>query len=100
VAQAAAVASLRSRGALEERVAALVAERTRVLALLRKEGVEVPETEANFFWLRLGERTGKFAAACEEAGVTVRPFGDEGARVTIGEPEANDLVVAIARDFL
>jgi histidinol-phosphate aminotransferase len=100
VAQAAAVASLRAHDALNERVAALVAERTRVLAALRAHGVEVQDTQANFYWLRLGERTAKFAAACEDAGVTVRPFGDEGVRVTIGEPEANDLTVAVAAQFV
>jgi histidinol-phosphate aminotransferase len=100
VAQTAAVASLRARPALEERVAALVAERARVLDRLRELGVEVPHTEANFYWLRLGDQTGKFAAACEEAGVTVRPFGDEGVRVTIGETEANDIVLGLAARLL
>jgi len=38
-------------------IVALVAERTRVLASLRAHGVEVPETQANFYWLPLGERT-------------------------------------------
>jgi histidinol-phosphate aminotransferase len=99
VAQAAAVASLRARPALMERVEALVAERTRVVDELRRHGVAVPDTEANFYWLRLGDRTAKFAAACEEAGVTVRPFGDEGVRVTIGEPKANDLAISLAVDY-
>ena len=38
----------------------------------------------------------EFAAACEAAGVVVRPFAGEGARVTIGEPEANDLFLRVA----
>ncbi|HEV3170167.1 MAG TPA: histidinol-phosphate transaminase [Actinocrinis sp.] len=99
VAQAAAVASLHARPALMERVEALVAERTRVVGELRRRGIAVPDTEANFYWLRLGDRTAKFAAACEEAGVTVRPFGDEGVRVTIGEPKANDLAISLAVDY-
>jgi histidinol-phosphate aminotransferase len=99
VAQAAAVASLRSVDALRERVGALVEERARVLAALRSQGVQVTDTQANFYWLRLGENTAKFAAACEDAGVTVRPFAGEGVRVTIGEPEANDLVVEVAARF-
>lgn len=99
VAQAAAVASLRAHEALAERVDTLVAERTRVVAALRAHGVTVPHTEANFYWLRLGEATEKFAAACEESGVTVRPFAGEGVRITIGEPEANDLAVAVAARF-
>ena len=31
------------------------------------QGWTVPETQANFVWLRLGERTVEFAAACEAA---------------------------------
>ena len=99
IAQAAAVASLRARPALIERVEALVTERDRVFAELRGLGLAVPESEANFYWLRLGDRTAKFAAACEDAGVTVRPFGEEGVRVTIGEPRANDLVISLAADY-
>ena len=37
-------------------------------------------TEANFVWLRLGEHTTAFAAACDAAGIAIRPFAGEGAR--------------------
>jgi histidinol-phosphate aminotransferase len=100
VAQVAAVASLRARPALDERVAALVEERARVVGKARALGLSVPQTDANFYWLRLGRDTPRFAAACEEAGATVRPFGDEGARITIGEREANDLVLDVAARFV
>ncbi|MFI1969893.1 histidinol-phosphate transaminase [Streptomyces cinnamoneus] len=99
VAQDAAVASLRSEDALRERVDALVAERTRVAGALAGQGWTVPESQANFVWLRLGERTLDFAAACERAGVVVRPFAGEGVRVTIGEVEANDLFLRVAEEF-
>ncbi|MDK1475008.1 histidinol-phosphate transaminase [Streptomyces sp. 549] len=99
VAQDAAVASLGSEQALLERVDALVAERTRVSDGLRAQGWTVPDTQANFVWLRLGERTADFAAAAEQAGVTVRPFAGEGVRVTIGETEANDLFLRAAESF-
>ena len=59
----------------------------------------MPETQANFVWLRLGERTVDFAAACEQAGVVVRPFAGEGVRVTIGETEANDIFLQAAEAF-
>ena len=55
--------------------------------------------EANFVWLRLGSRTEEFAAACEAAGVVVRPFAGEGARVTVAESEANDLVLQVSERF-
>ncbi len=99
LAQDAAVASLRSEDALLDRVAALVTERTRVQEALAAQGWTIPPSQANFVWLRLGERTADFAAACERAGVTVRPFAGEGARVTIGETEANDLFIAAAETF-
>ena len=87
LAQDAAVASLRAEDELLGRVGSLVSERVRVIGTLRGQGWTVPETQANFVWLRLGERTLDFAAACEQAGVVVRPFAGEGVRVTIGETE-------------
>ena len=101
LAQTAAVASLAAEGELLDRVEALVGERTRVQDTLREQGwAAVPVSEANFVWLRLGERTDEFAAACEEAGVVVRPFAGEGARVTVGEPEANDVFLRVAKGFV
>jgi histidinol-phosphate aminotransferase len=100
-AQTAAVASLAAEAELFERVSALVEERTRVQDALREQGwAHVPPSQANFVWLRLGERTEEFAAACEEAGVVVRPFAGEGARVSTGEPEANDLFLRVAKGFV
>ncbi len=99
LAQDAAVASLRAEDELLGRVGSLVGERQRVLETLRSQGWTVPETQANFVWLRLGERTVDFAAACEKAGVVVRPFPGEGVRVTIGEVEANDLFLHAAEAF-
>ncbi|MCT9090410.1 histidinol-phosphate transaminase [Streptomyces sp. ASQP_92] len=99
LAQDAAVASLRAEDELMGRVGALVGERERVYEGLVQQGWTVPETQANFVWLRLGERTVDFAAACEAAGVVVRPFAGEGVRVTIGEGEANDLFLKVAEGF-
>ncbi|MCA1219139.1 histidinol-phosphate transaminase [Streptomyces sp. 8L] len=99
IAQDAAVASLRAEEQLLVRVDALVKERDRVLGALRAQGWTVPETHANFVWLRLGDRSLDFAAACEKAGVVVRPFPGDGVRVTIGEAEANDLFLSAAEAF-
>ena len=33
------------------------------------------------------------------AGIVVRPFAGEGARVSIGEPEANDRLISVAGAF-
>jgi histidinol-phosphate aminotransferase len=99
VAQAAAVASLEAEAELLARVETVVKERDRVRSALLADGWAVPATEANFVWLRLGERTTAFAEACEAAGIAVRPFAGEGARVSIGTPEANDAFLAVARAF-
>ena len=99
VAQAAAIASLEAEPLLLERVEALVGERTRVLSGLRGAGWDVPEAQGNFVWFELGDRTGDFAAAADAAGIVVRPFAGEGARVSIGETEANDRLLAVAAEF-
>ncbi|MGQ0846920.1 MAG: histidinol-phosphate transaminase [Sporichthyaceae bacterium] len=90
VAQAAALASLAAEAALRERVEALVAERARVVDALHAQGWRLPEAQGNFVWLPTGASSNDFAAACEAAGVMVRPFHPEGVRVTIGLPEVND----------
>jgi histidinol-phosphate aminotransferase len=100
VAQAAAVASLGAEQHLLARVAQLVGERRRVTAELARQGWQVPDAQGNFVWLALGERTLEFAAACEDRGVSVRPFAGEGARVSIGEVEANDLFLSVAAEFV
>ena len=96
IAQAAAIASLAAEDELMERVEFTVKERTRVREELIAAGWTVPPTEANFVWLPLGERTAEFTAACEAAGLAVRPFGDEGARVSIGDRDGNDAFLQVA----
>ncbi len=85
--QVAAVASLSSQMALDERVEAIVQERTLMVSGLRNQGWQVPDTQANFVWLPLGEHALDFAAACEP--ISVRPFAGEGVRISIGAPEVN-----------
>jgi histidinol-phosphate aminotransferase len=100
IAQQAAIASLAVFDELQQRVEALVAERVRVMAALRLQGWHLPETQANFVWLPLGADTLAFAAAADTAGLVVRAFPGEGARCTIAETEANDLLLHVARDFV
>ncbi|HEU4513754.1 MAG TPA: histidinol-phosphate transaminase [Nocardioidaceae bacterium] len=99
VAQAAAVASLAAEPELLERVDAIVAERERVVAALREQGWSVPDAQGNFVWLSLGDRTADFAAAAEAAGIMVRPFAGEGVRISIGEPEGNEVLLSVAAKF-
>lgn len=99
LAQAAAIASLQAEDELQERVETVIKERSRVREALLSQGWTVPPTEANFVWLRLGERTMEFAGTCAAAGVAVRPFDGEGARISIGDREANDVFLAAAEAF-
>ena len=99
LAQTAAIASLAAEAELHERVDLAVKERARVRDELLAQGWTVPPTEANFVWLRLGADTQDFAAACADAGISIRPFGDEGARVSVGTPEADDAFLAVARAY-
>ena len=100
LAQAAAVASLGAFDELKERVDAIVAERTRVVEALRMQGWFIPETQANFVWFPLGERSAAFTQAAQEAGLTLRQYGNDGVRATISETEANDVLIRVAGEFL
>jgi histidinol-phosphate aminotransferase len=99
LAQVAAIASLAAEPELLERVDAVVKERARVRDELLAQDWSVPPTEANFVWLRLGADTQDFTAACAQAGVAIRPFGAEGARISIGDHDANDAFLAVARAY-
>ncbi|MEV8514465.1 histidinol-phosphate transaminase [Dactylosporangium sp. NPDC051484] len=93
-AQAAALAALDAGAEMQRRVDVVVAERSRVVDAVRKVYPEVPETQANFFWLPLGDKSAEFAATCERAGVIVRAFQGDGVRVTIGTPQENDALLS------
>lgn len=99
LAQTAALASLDAKDELLARCAGIVLERSRVRDALLAAGYEVPETHANFVWLPLGERTTAFAEHALEHKVVVRPFAGDGARVTIGTPDENDVFLEAARSF-
>ncbi len=98
LAEEAALAALAAQDELFARLDGLVAERDRVLGVLRGHGWDVPDSQANFVWLPAGEGSEQLAAACSAVGVAVRTFPGEGVRVTVAEPEASDrwLQVALA----
>lgn len=99
LAERAAVASIEHQEAVMERVKRIVAERERVTARLRELGYEFPSTYANFVWLPLGERTGEFVDLMNRNALSVRAFGSEGVRVSIGEVEANDRFLSLCELF-
>jgi histidinol-phosphate aminotransferase len=98
LAQAAALAALSSEEEVRARCAAVVAERERLTAALRERGLDVPDSQANFVWLPVGEQTVALAAALEARAVITRPFAGEGIRVTVGTPEEDDVFLAAFDD--
>ncbi|NOJ59169.1 histidinol-phosphate transaminase [Arthrobacter sp. 260] len=99
IAEQAAVTSLEHFDEVKERVQGIVEERTRVVDGLRSLGWTVPNAEGNFVWLALGEKTAEFGALAEQQALSVRAFGAEGARVSIGEPEANTRFLELCASF-
>ncbi|MET4592033.1 histidinol-phosphate transaminase [Arthrobacter sp. 754] len=99
IAEQAAIVSLQNYAQVVERVQSLVDERVRVTAGLRDLGWFVPDAQGNFVWLRLGENSGEFAELAGKHALSVRAFGDEGVRVSIGEVEANTRFLQLCADY-
>ncbi len=99
LAQAAALAALDQEVEMRRRAELVVAERERLLTTVRKFLPEVPESQANFIWLPLRERSVDYAAACERHRVIVRAFAGDGVRVTVGTPEENDALLTATEAF-
>ncbi|MFQ6394543.1 histidinol-phosphate transaminase [Nocardia sp. KC 131] len=91
VTQAAALAALRHADQILARVPPLISERERVTASLRRSGLEVIDSEANFL---LFGRFADTASAWQhylDHGVLIRDFGiSHFLRTSIGQPAEND----------
>jgi histidinol-phosphate aminotransferase len=99
LAQTAALASLDVADELLARCQEIAAERDRVRTELLAMGYSVPDSQANFVWLPLGERTAAFNNHCLDHKIVIRPFPAEGARVTVSDPTDNEAFLAAARTF-
>ncbi len=98
-AEAGALAALDLEAELARRVQTIIKEREELTDGLRRLGLTVPRSRANFVWLPLGARAQEFAAACSNSGVSVRCFAGEGVRVTVGLAEENRAVLEAAASF-
>ncbi len=95
VAQAAAVSAVRHHSQIMERVEAIVKERDRVIDEVRSwRRVTVPDSQANFIYLPVGERSAEVFTTMERDGVVIRLFDGLGVRITISTPEENDRMLA------
>lgn len=99
LAEEAAIASIEHSDQVMQRVQHLVAERERVKTALEAQGWWIPDSKANFIWLATGEHTPAFSALAEENALSVRAFGTEGVRVSIGEDEANSRLIRMCEGF-
>ncbi|HEY7628965.1 MAG TPA: histidinol-phosphate transaminase [Ilumatobacteraceae bacterium] len=90
LAQAAAIAAIDAADEIEARVVQIKSERSRVVAELMAAGWQLPDAQANFVYLPIGERTDEVYLELERRGVVTRPFTNEGIRVTISTPAEND----------
>lgn len=95
---AAAVAAVRAsyaaEGELRERVQAINTERERLASTLRRLGVSVPDSHANFLYLD----GPAIAPALRRAGIVAKSFPNGSARIAVGDPEAGRAVVAALLD--
>ena len=99
IAERAAIVSLQNYHQVVERVQSLVDERVRVTAGLRELGWFVPEAQGNFVWLALRENSSEFAELAGTHALSVRAFGNEGVRVSIGEVEANTRFLQLCANY-
>jgi histidinol-phosphate aminotransferase len=100
LAQAAALAAIEHEAEITARVHAILAERARVESGLAAAGWTFPDHQGNFVWLAVGEATDEVGLGLERRGVVVRPFSDDGVRVTIGTPAENDRFLAALSDVV
>ncbi|WP_146340584.1 histidinol-phosphate transaminase [Nesterenkonia sp. NBAIMH1] len=96
MAQTAAAASLAAHDEMRARTAEVRAERTRMIAALRGAGWTVPESQANFVWLRCGDETREaILSALADADILARGYRDDGVRITLADRGTNDRVLAV-----
>ncbi|MFV2039369.1 MAG: aminotransferase class I/II-fold pyridoxal phosphate-dependent enzyme, partial [Acidimicrobiales bacterium] len=94
MAQAAALAAIDADDEIKARVRTILKERDRVADALVAAGWELPDAQANFVFLPLGDRTDAVYLNLEKRGVVTRPFSGFGMRVTIGTAAENDRFLA------
>ncbi|GGF37162.1 histidinol-phosphate transaminase [Subtercola lobariae] len=99
-AQLAALASLDVEDELLERVGHIARLRTHIWQGLTAQGWSVPEPQGNFVWLTTGDYTNEAAAILAKNGIMARPFHPDGIRVSIGESESVDKLLASTEEIV
>ncbi|BCN65836.1 histidinol-phosphate transaminase [Prescottella equi] len=99
VAEAAACAALTDAGHTDRIVESVRDGRRHLRSGLADRGIRTPTSGGNFVWIPIGDRAAELEAACVAHGVSVRAFATEGVRVTVGDRDAEDAVLAAVDHF-
>lgn len=99
-AQRAVLAAMQVEPELLARVRELARRRDTVQAALRAQGWLVPVSQGNFVWLPTGPATAAAGDAFAAAGIVARVFVPEGIRVSIGEAESVESLLAVAAEVV
>lgn len=96
-AQRAALAALEHEDDYRTQIDELIRRRNRIRDGLRAQGWSIPEPQGNFVWLPTGEQTTNAAEVLEAHGIVARVFASDGIRVTVGEEESVEPLLAAAQ---
>jgi len=96
--QQAAIASLKDVDQVMVRAKSIAAARDEFIAGLREQGWWVPDSQANFVWLPLGERSTAFENACVAESLATRNL-TTGVRISIGPMEAMERMLQVTAAF-
>lgn len=98
-AQRAAIAALDHEDKVMDRVRVLMARRDEIVDAIRGQGWLIPRSQANFFWLPTGAETVAANDILLNHGIVARALLPEGIRVSIGEVESAERILAATAEI-
>lgn len=99
-AQRAAIAALDHEAEILERVAVITQRREQLFAGLVEQGWPVPRSESNFVWFPTGTNTPAANEIFLAHGVVARALGTDGIRVSVGEAESVERILAASAEII
>lgn len=100
IAQAVATEALSMTELFSDRIWQVIQRRGWLENQFNIRGIHLEPSQGNFIWWPLKQRTDEFRDLCEKSALAIRPFSGEGVRVTIGEQEALERLLAVVDDFI
>ena len=98
-AQRAAIAALDHEDKGMQRVAVLTGRRDVIVDAIRAQGWAIPVSQSNFFWLPTGPDTAAANDILLAHGIVARALMPEGIRVSIGEAESAEGIIAATAEI-